>query len=307
MTLIYLPKKNIIKVIFMNLFNKINDESSDFITYPKTFKGYRWYKPILIGILAIVIYMVLSAILLLAVMGTFHIDYMIFFNSLTNSSNYLSLDNITGIVSSISVILIIPSIFLASKIVRDRPFKSYLTLNEWNWSLFAKSMLISLIVFAIIMVIQIIIEKGQLNNHFTILTFVLCILLTPFQCFAEEYLCRGFLMQTFGSWFKIPIVAIILQAIIFTLLHGYNVTGLISVLITGLAFGFISWYSKGLEISTAIHSINNIMSFCAVGFGFAVATENVLVLDLVLSFIALIVSIGLIVFLDKKYDWIDVN
>ena len=44
-------------------------------------------------------------------------------------------------------------------------------------------------------------------NTVTLTFFVICLILIPLQCIAEEYLLRGFLMQTIGSWFKIPVLA----------------------------------------------------------------------------------------------------
>ena len=74
-------------------------------------------------------------------------------------------------------------------------------------------------------------------------------------------------MQTFGSWFKIPIVAIVFQAVLFSVLHRYPLLALISVICTGVLYGFIVWYSQGLEVSSAMHAVNNIFSFLAIGFG----------------------------------------
>ena len=75
------------------------------------------------------------------------------------------------------------------------------------------------------------------------------------------FVFRGFLMQTFGSWFRIPIIAIIIQALVFTSLHQYDIVGLTSILISGLLFGLIAWYTRGLEISTALHTANNLAAF----------------------------------------------
>ena len=40
---------------------------------------------------------------------------------------------------------------------------------------------------------------------------------------------------------------------------------LIDVLVSGIFFEYHAWYSKGLEVSTALHTINNITVFTVAG------------------------------------------
>lgn len=155
-----------------------------------------------------------------------------------------------------------------------------------------------------IMTIVMVVGSGvQIVNEFTIMTFILCLLLTPLQCFAEEYLCRGFLMQTFGSWFRIPIVAIILQAIVFASYHSYNLMGLISILLLGICYGFITWYSKGLEVSSGIHSANNILSFLSKGLGITAVSNEISILTILFSFALTLIILIIIIALEKKFKW----
>lgn len=159
------------------------------------------------------------------------------------------------------IIIYIPSIYTGAKIVRDRPFSSYLSSRGgWSWEIFIKSFVISLFVVLIFTAYDFAFTGSSFNSGLPIYIIILTILIAPFQCFAEELLFRGFLMQTVGSWICVPIVAIVIQAIIFAYLHSYNLIALLSIVCTGTIFGLIAWYSKGLEISTAMHSANNILS-----------------------------------------------
>ena len=101
---------------------------------------------------------------------------------------------------------------------------------------------------------------SSFNSSLPVYIKILTILIAPFQCFADELLFRGFLMQTVGSWISVPIVAINIQAIIFAVLHSYNTIALLSIVLHRHNFGVVAWYSKSLEISTAMHSANNILS-----------------------------------------------
>ena len=57
---------------------------------------------------------------------------------------------------------------------------------------------------------------------------------------------RGILMQT-GSWFKIPILSIIIQAIIFAFSHRYNSLRFFEMLVNGFMWGFFTLKTNGLE------------------------------------------------------------
>ena len=69
---------------------------------------------------------------------------------------------------------------------------------------------------------------------FTLVGFAVVTILGPLQCIAEEYAFRGLLMQTLGSWFRLPIIAVIIQAVVFAVMHPYNTIGQIGILSSGL-------------------------------------------------------------------------
>ncbi|WIB13968.1 CPBP family intramembrane glutamic endopeptidase [Curtobacterium sp. MCPF17_052] len=78
------------------------------------------------------------------------------------------------------------------------------------------------------------------------LTILLVVLLVPFQAAAEEYVFRGFLMQTIGSWIPVravgAVVAVVVSTVLFAVLHvpnGYNVWGILDVGSFGLVAAVI--------------------------------------------------------------------
>ena len=127
------------------------------------------------------------------------------------------------IYSHLAIAIMIPSLYLATKIVKDRPFSSYSSSRGgWNTQLYLKAFIIPFILFLVVGIIEHVILGNVGNYHFTILFFIILLIVVPIQCIAEEYVYRGLLMQTLGSWFNIPLLAVILQAIIFGFTHGYN-------------------------------------------------------------------------------------
>ena len=280
-----------------------NNTTSDFITYPKTFEKYKWYKPILVFIISAIVYVILSVILTVA-FGA------IFGGNFTYSlviGGYESMNTPIGhVFADLSVIIMIPSLYIGAKIVRDRPFSSYISSRGgWNYKLYLKAFIIPFILTVIFEAIEIAIEGQDPNAvyHFSALLLIATIILVPLQCIAEEFVFRGFFMQTFGAWFNIPVVAIILQSIIFTVIHGYNTIGLIEIFVSGLIYGFFAWKTNGIEVSSAMHTANNLSNAFFAMFGLAAITSTVKTTDVVLGIIFNILLCIIMYYVGKKTDW----
>lgn len=287
----------------MKIFQKVVDVKSDFCTFPRSFEKYKWYKPLIVAALTFILYIILS-ILCDVLFGIFFPE--LFSSSLLYDPNSSpGLETVEGIYTSINIALMIPSFFISSKIVRDRPFSSYLSSRGgWNWEIFAKSLLVALVTYGIITLVEFLIFGVEFDNKFTILTFLAMVIVTLFQSFAEELMCRGFLMQTLGSWFKIPVVAIVLQAVFFTVIHSYNLIGLADVLFSGLCYGVIAWYCDGLEVSSALHSVNNIIVFLTAGLTATELSNNITIEGSLEGILITLVAIAAIFLIDRKYNWI---
>ena len=259
------------------LFKKSEDK--EFTTFPTFLETYAWYKPILILIIAAIVSLAISFAALSIIRAN------------PRSGGIMGL-----IFTAITVIAMIPGIYIGTKLLYKIPFSTQVApVRKWNWGIYIKAFVIALIVYLIIMSINISASGAKISNNLPIALLLLCLILPIFQGFAEEYLCRGLLMQTFGSWFKIPIIAIILQAAIFAVMHPYHLFSLLSVLCTGIVYGLITWYAQGLEVSSAMHAVNNIFSFLAIGLGIqqgvagAGLDPNAFIMNLVIMLIPIII------------------
>ena len=277
------------------------DIQQDFITYPRTFESYKWYKPLLVLILFIIFYLTfifLETVVVGLLAGTQSLKLI--------DGGYDTLNvGIAGFATFLSLVLAIPSLYLTSKIVHDRPFSSYASSRGgWNWKIYFKSLAVSFVIYFVYLFIMFL--TGQLTsgvNQFTLLWFIIFLIVIPIQTIAEEYIFRGFLLQTLGAWFKIPAVAIIIQAVLFALLHAYNLNGVVLIFVSGIMFGFITWRTNGIEASSALHSVNNLFSFYMVGFGLSKISSNVSISDMVISIVVTVVSTLLVYYIGKKYNW----
>ena len=231
-------------------------EISEYITFPRTFEKYRWYKPILVFIIGAIIYLILSLILI--------------------------------------------AVFSA---IYGENIMAQLLRGGWNTQLYLKAFIIPFILFLVVGIIEHVILGNVGNYHFTILFFIILLIVVPIQCIAEEYVYRGLLMQTLGSWFNIPLLAVILQAIIFGFTHGYNGIGNIGIIISGLVMGFLAWKANGLEVSSAFHTANNLSFSLLVMFGIQSTTSTIVMSDLIISTMSTVIFGILLYYIGKRSNW----
>ena len=276
-------------------------EISDYITFPRTFEKYKWYKPILVFIVGLILLLIFQLIVLLG----FCVIYDWNFIMQIIDGGYEVLNTEAGqIFTDLGVIIMVPALYLATKIVKDRPFSSYSSSRGgWNFKLYLKALIIPFVLYLIVEAIGVFMDGPKGSNHFTIWFFIICLILVPLQCIAEEYVFRGLFMQTLGSWIKIPILAIIIQAIIFAASHGYNTIGIVEIFISGLIFGFFAWKTNGIEVSSAIHTANNFTITLFVMFGLNSTTSSPQLNDAIIAIVFDVILCALMYYIGKKTDW----
>lgn len=272
----------------------------DFVIYAGKFDGYKWYKSIAVLAIAGILTVVLSSWIA-----------VIYFGSLENvsqavSGGYDGLNTYTfnGLITLLGTGILLPAGLIAIKLVRERPFSSYLySRDRWNWKLFIYPLVITLVILIIPSIYLIYAHGLTFDNHFTIVTLLLTILIAPLQTCGEELLFRGVLMQALGSWFKKPIVAIILQSLIFVTMHPYNFIGMVDILVYGLFYGLVTWKTKGLEASMAMHTVNNTFLFVLLGVGLYFFGKNTTMEIFLLNAIFTGIITAIVLILNKRYDW----
>lgn len=278
-----------------------NNKITEFITFPKTFEKYRWYKPILVFIIGLIIMLIFQLILLVVFSAIYGESAM---DIITGGGYEVLNTNLGEIFTDLSVIVMIPALYIATKIVRDRPFSSYASSRGgWNFKLYLKALIIPFIALMVFQGIDVVINGADGTYHFSILFLIASLILVPLQCTAEEFVYRGLIMQTFGSWFKIPVLAIVLQAIIFSVSHGYNSLGLVEVFVSGLIFGFLTWKTNGIEVSSAMHTANNFSISLFIMFGLRSATSSPQFNDVVISIVFDIILCAIMYYVIMKTDW----
>ena len=272
----------------------------EYPTYPRRFISYRWFKPLLAGLLFSVLYLGVNVAIVLA--GAINQGGLESVMNIAGSYDNMDVSSAPGILLNLGTLAIaIPLLALTALIVRDRPFSSYSSARGgWDWGLFGRMMLLALVICGVPNLVWILLDHEPLNNQFTIATFLLLTVMGPLQCIAEEYMFRGLIMQTFGGWFRLPAAAVILQALIFMAMHPYNLTGKLTILATGCMMGLMAWISRGIEASSAIHIVNNMVAFYADGLGIGAIGSEVSTLDLAMTLIIDAAYVAVLLILRKK-------
>ena len=95
---------------------------------------------------------------------------------------------------------------------------------------------------------------------------LIAIFLLPLQTTCEELLFRSYLFKAF-SWFKKPLISILLCSLLFAAMHLGNPEvdkignmAILFYLWTGLFLGLMTYLDKGLELAIGYHAINNIFA-----------------------------------------------
>ncbi len=277
----------------------------DYVTFPRTFEKYKWYKPLITIVLVIILYFIFEFILTY-IFGAAYGDNII--DSVANGGyETLNTTDVSVYFSYLSIAIFLPIIYIVSKIVHDRPFSSYASSRGgWNWKLYFKCLLIPLAIYIVFEIISILtgMETGG-SSHVSLIALIISSILIPVQCIAEEYAFRGLLMQSFGSWFKIPILAIIIQALIFAAVHPYNFLGAIVIGVSGIIFGALAWRTNGLEAGAAIHSINNLMAFYMVALGFGSISSTLSTWDFLSDILLTLFTVAALYYIGNKKGWFD--
>ena len=117
----------------------------DYITFPRTFENYKWYKPLLVIVLGAIMFLVCQIILVL-IFGAIYGENVIG-GIMSGGYETLNTSDASVYYSYLSIALFLPIIYIASKIVRDRPFSSYASSRGgWNWKLYFKCLLIPFVI-----------------------------------------------------------------------------------------------------------------------------------------------------------------
>lgn len=142
-------------------------EEKDFISFPSTLETYAWYKPIIVMILALIITIGITFVLAAII----HIDP--------------TGDMVIQIIfTAISVIAMIPAIYIGNKLLFKIPFSTQVApIRQWNWGIYIKAFIITLAFYGVMISIQLFTTGLAFPKNLPIAIFLLFLILPLFQGF----------------------------------------------------------------------------------------------------------------------------
>lgn len=238
----------------------------------RTYPAYRWWKPVMVGLIAVGFYLALMVLLMLGLV------FAMFASSAPGApidESFAALDildmgdPLTFAFSMLSLILMIPALFWATRIMNVQKLGTLTSVRgtmRWGW--LGTCMLVALGVLLLSFGVSFAFDASQgipfepdftAPNMWTLI--LLTLMLVPFQAAAEEYVFRGYFMQLLGGWVRHPAFAILLPIPFFVLGHDYDIYGQLDVGLFALAAGWLAWRTGGLEAAIGLHVVNNSVIF----------------------------------------------
>lgn len=239
-----------------------------------------WWTPIVTGLLGIAFYLVMVVVVSFALVAVM-LSNPAYAERFMDPNAIAMFDLTDPFLMALllgSIALMWPAYHFASLIVngpRTGLHSSVAGRLRWRWMLLCAGL--AIVVYVVVSALSLLIPadagastdgivRPQDNPAF-LGTLLVILLLVPFQAAAEEYIFRGYLMQTIGRWLRHPLWAILLPVPLFVLGHLYDWIGQTSVAVFAVAAGWLTWRTGGLEAAIALHVVNNIVAFAFPLFG----------------------------------------
>lgn len=187
----------------------------------------------------------------------------------------------------ISIILMLPGLWFVVRYINQRAFRTVVTASaRFRMGEALKGFLIYLVAMAVgagVLELFAGSEPELIYDPDRFWKYVpLVLLLTPFQCFAEEVFVRGYLFQAVSTFTRLLALRLIVPALVFTMLHSSNgdwsaggIWAIVSYFTIAVYLGLVTVKTDGVEHATGIHTANNILAFTLVstaGAGMPFAT-----------------------------------
>ncbi len=217
---------------------------------------------------------------------TFSTDVLAFMDKYVNPfANY--------IFTNFTIYLMLAGLFISIKFIHYRTFTSIITTKrKMQWSRFWIGFLVYGGLIAVGCVIDYIISPETYSFSFDASKFWIALpfilIMTPIQSATEEFIFRGYVIQSFGLKIKNGMLLSAISGFMFTLPHLMNpeVTasskeGIISTLcmilnyfVVGMILAMITIKTNSLEAAIGAHAVNNLIGFLIVGYPDNVLSTN---------------------------------
>lgn len=234
----------------------------------RTRPGVRWWRPLLVGLVALALYAVLLVVGGVALVAAGALWGPGPLEVLEQVALLRMRDPWTFAATMLSIVVMLPAVLVAARLLGARPVGllwSVAGRPRWAWA--ARCLAASVAITGVVTAGDVVVATLQGEpweprvDAVTVPFLLLAVLLVPVQCVAEEVVFRGYLVQTVGSWLRHPAFAVVLPVPLFVLGHTYVGLAMLDTAVWALAMGWLVWRTGGLEAAAAAHVVNNLLVF----------------------------------------------
>lgn len=235
-------------------------------------RRHRWWRPALGTLLLIVTW--LAGIVV--VLGGFAVTALVTGTDFLTGGTRFFANPVLNVAVLLGIVLVAgPAVALAAWVVQRRPVGSVSSVNgrlRWRWLVSCLGLAVPTILVSLSVLYSLPPPGGAVVGsspgiswvgwrRFLIAAAVL-VMLVPMQSAAEEYVFRGWVIQTAGAYLRSPWVGIMAGAVLFALAHGLGTAwGFADLLLFGILSGWLAVRTGGLEAGIALHTVNNLVAF----------------------------------------------
>ncbi|MBF0689038.1 MAG: CPBP family intramembrane metalloprotease [Cellulomonas sp.] len=274
----------------------------------RTRPGSRWWRPLLVGVVALALYVVMLAVGSVLTMVAAVASGPDGLQTLAGLDVLDLRDPLAFALGMLTIIAMLPAVLVATWLLGARPVGLLASVTgrvRWGWAARCLALSVALtVVVQTIAVVRAVAEGSPWQPRVDDATWpllVLVVLLVPAQCVAEEVVFRGYLVQTVGAWLRHPAFAIVLPVPLFVLGHTYVNLAMVDTAVWALAMGWLVWRTGGLEAAAAAHVVNNVLVFGLGSVGLADLDLVDIPLDVLAeSTVATLVYVGLVEVLVRR-------
>ena len=206
-----------------------------------------------------------------------------------------------------TIFMMLAGLAFAVKLIHRRPLLSLISPEQRvDWRRIARAAAAWAVLMAVAVVLEHVLFPERYYFSFDperfFLYLVLVLLLTPLQCFAEELVFRGYVMQGLGLLVRRPLAIAVLSSAVFTAPHLLNpevhehgvVIMAANYFAIGLLLATVTLRDGRLELAIGLHVVNNVLLALVANYeGSALMTESIFTareLDPVYSLATLVVA-----------------
>lgn len=226
---------------------------------------YKWWKPIIALVIGVSLFFLLRYGLFYAIGRTGrylfpeHIEAIL---PLLNGGNILQHPLALAIFLLPFAVILLTLAFVV-RFIEGRKFGTLTSVKgRMRWGLLGRAFILASLLWVPFWALGFFVGRPMANLSLFIPQFIILLLMIPIQSGIEEYVCRGWIQQTLGSWKAPAWLALLISTVLFILPHTqYGPIGWTSVGVMGLCMGWLTIRTGGLEAAIALHVVNNYLSF----------------------------------------------